>query len=135
MIIDLDRFSEVVEERGWSEYSPNPATGLLTRLIEMFARRWQGVIIYGFDEERGTEEVVIEIPLVEPEELLPDLEKIKQELNSIGVGITIVALKGYVLGKPAADRREAYTATPFRRRALALLRKAKRRGGNTVIIA
>jgi len=135
VIIDLDRFGEVVEERGWSEYSPNPATGLLTSLVEMFVRKWQGVVIYGLDEARGTEEVVIEIPLVEPEELIQDLEYIKQELNRLGVGVTIVAVKGYVLGRPANDRREAYTATPFRRYALSILRRAKRRGGNQVVIA
>jgi hypothetical protein len=134
VVIDLDQFSEVVEERGWSEYSPNPATGLLTSLVEMFVRKWQGVVVYGLDEARGTEEAVIEIPLVEPEELKPDLEAIKRELNKIGVNVTIVAVRGYVLGKPAANRREAYTATPFRRQALALLRRVKRRGGDQVVV-
>ncbi|KSW12700.1 hypothetical protein CF15_04080 [Pyrodictium occultum] len=135
VMIDLDRFGEVVEERGWSEYQPNPATGLLTSLVESFLRKWHGVIVYGLDETRGTEEAVIEIPLVEPVELRRDLERIQRELNSIGVGVTIVAVKGYVLGKPARSRREAYTATPFRRYAASLLREAKRRGGNRLIIA
>ena len=77
----------------------------------------------------------LEIPLVEPEELREDLERVKEEINRLGVGITIVAVKGYVGLKPAKNRREAYTATPTRRLATKLLRRAKRRGGNTIIIA
>jgi len=136
VIIDLDRFGEVVEERGWSEYSPNPATGLLTRLVEELVSKWSGYLVYGLDEERGTEEAVIEFPLVEPEELREDLERIRRELNRVGVGVTIVAVKGHVgLLSRSADRRAAYSATPARRMAAKLLRQAKRRGGNVVIVA
>jgi len=135
VVLDLDRFEETIEERGWSQYTPNPATGLLSHLVEQLARKWSAVIVYGLDWERGTEEAVLEIPLVEPEELREDLERIKEEVNKLGVGITIVAVRGYVGLKPAKSRREAYTATPTRRLAIKLLRRAKRRGGNTIIIA
>jgi len=136
VIIDLDRFGEVVEERGWSEYSPNPATGLLTRLVEELVRRWGGYLVYGLDEERGTEEAIVEFPLTRPEELREDLERIREELNRLGVGVTIVAVYGYVgLVERRGDRRRAYTATPTRRLALTLLRRAKRSGGNRVVIA
>ncbi|ABM80713.1 hypothetical protein [Hyperthermus butylicus] len=134
VILDLDKFGEVVAERGWSEYEPNPATGLLTNLVERFARKWQAVVIYGLDEERGTEEAVLEIPYVEPEEVREDLEAIRREVNRLGVGVTIVAVKGIVTGQPAMDRREAYYGTPFRRYARSLLEKLKRRGGNAVFI-
>lgn len=132
--IDLDEFSEVVREKGWSEYKPNPATGLLTMLVEEFVRKWQGVIVYGLDEERGTEEAVIEIPYVEPEEVERDLLRIKEELNKLGVRVTIVAIKDYVIAKPA-NQHEAYYGTPGRKRAHELLRKIKRKGGNQVVIA
>ena len=134
VILDLDRFSEIVRERGWSEYEPNPATGLLTYLVERFARKWQAVIVYGLDEERGTEEAVIEIPFVEPWEVKEDLEEIKREVNRLGVGITIVAVKGYVTGEPASNRREAYYGTPSRSYAKSILERLKRRGGNTMFI-
>ncbi len=133
IMLDLDQFGEIVRERGWSEYSPNPATALLTRLVESFVRKWQGVVVYGLDEERGTEEAVIEIPFVEPEELVEDLKRIKEEINRLGVGITIVAVRGYVVAQPSSQR-EAYTLTPARRQAHSVLRKAKRRGGNTIIV-
>ena len=135
LVLDLDRFEETIEEKGWSQYTPNPATGLLSHLVEQLARKWSAVIVYGLDWERGTEEAVLEIPLVEPEELREDLERVKEEINRLGVGITIVAVKGHVGLKPAKNRREAYTATPTRKLATKLLRKAKRRGGNTIIIA
>ncbi len=135
VVIDLDRFGEIVEERGWSEYKPNPATGLLTLLVQRFVSKWQGVVVYGLDEERGTEEVVIEIPMVEPEELREDLEEIRRELRRVGVTATIVAVRGYVGLKPARTRREAYTGTPYRRLAVKLLNQAKRRGGDRLVIA
>jgi hypothetical protein len=134
VIMDLDRFGETVRERGWSEYEPNPATGLLTQLVEAFVRKWQAVVVYGLDPERGTEEVVLEIPFVEPYEVKGDLERIKHEVNALGVGITIVAVKGFVTGKPASSRREAYYGTPDRRYAKAMLERLKRRGGNTIFI-
>lgn len=136
VIIDLDRFGEVVEERGWSEYKPNPATGILTLLVEQFVRKWHGYVVYGLDYERGTEEAVVEIPSTKPEELVEDLEMIKEEVNRLGVGVTIVAVYGYVgLVHRSTDRRAAYTATPTRRLAFKLLQKAKRRGGNTIILS
>ncbi len=135
VVIDLDRFGDTVRERGWSEYKPNPATGLLTLLVERLVAKWRAVVVYGLDPERGTEEVVLEIPYVEPEELREDLEQVKREINRLGVGVTIAAVKGYVGLKPARSRREAYTGTPARRLAWKLVREAKRRGGNTIVIA
>ncbi len=134
IVIDLDEFSEEVRSRGWSEYSPNPATGLLTNLVEEFISKWHGVVVYGLDPERGTEEVVIEIPSVEPEEVVEDLRRIKSEVNRVGVGVSIVALKGYVIGRSAKNRREAYYGTPFRAEAIRVLKKVKRRGGNQVVV-
>ncbi len=135
VVIDLDEFGEIVQERGWSEYHPNPVTGTLTQLVEDFVRKWHGYVVYGLDYKRGTEEVVIEIPLTTPEELIDDLRYIKEEINRLGVGVTIVAVHGYVgLVHRSIDRRAAYTGTPTRRLAHKLLQKAKRKGGNTIII-
>jgi hypothetical protein len=135
VVIDLDRFEDVVRERGWSEWSPNEATGLLSSLVEWLARKWRGVIVYGLDWERGTEEAVIEFPLVEPGELEGDLKLIQKRLvEEAGVSATIVAVRGYVLARPARDRREAYRGTPARREALRVLRAAKRRGGGALVI-
>jgi hypothetical protein len=136
VVIDLDRFEEVVEARGWSRWRPNQATGLLSALVEELARRWRGVVVYGLDWERGTEEAVLEFPLVEPGELEGDLRRVLETLESeAGVTATAVAIRGPVLARPARSRREAYYATPTRRLALKLLRRAKRSGGGRLIVA
>ncbi|NPA84472.1 MAG: hypothetical protein GXO07_00515 [Crenarchaeota archaeon] len=126
VVLDLDDFSRVVAERGWSEYEPNDATARLTELVDQFLRKHQAFLVWGLDEERGTEEAVIEVPFKEPEELEDDLRRIEEEMRSLGVGITIVAVKGFLLLKEAKDRREAYYATPDRRRAKKLLERIKR---------
>ncbi len=134
VVMDLDKFSELVEEKGWSEYRPNIVTGTLTSLVEWFVSRWRAVVVYGLDRERGTEEVVLEIPEVEPDEIREDLEYIRRRIEELGASITIIAVKGYVGLKPAKSRREAHYGTPSRALAHKLLIKTKRRGGNTVIV-
>ncbi|UXD21445.1 hypothetical protein IPA_04350 [Ignicoccus pacificus DSM 13166] len=134
IIIDLDNFSEMIKQKGWSEWRPNDATALLTTLVHDLVNKWSAHVIWGLDEERGTEEVIIEIPLVEPSELKEDLEYIRRRLNEIGVGVSIVAIKDFVGVDRATQRRDAYKSTPGRRRALKLLKALKRRGGNAVLI-
>ncbi len=130
VIMDLDNFEEVVEERGWSRYRPNPVTGLLTMLVEDFSRRWSGSIIYGLDPERGTEEAVIEIPGLSGEDIAQDLVEIARKIEEYNVTITIVAETMIVTGKPARTRREAYSS--YRRRVLKIVNKLKRAGGGVV---
>ena len=133
--LDLDRFEEEVERRGWSKWSPNEATGLLSSLVEGLARRWRGVVVYGLDWDRGTEEAVLEFPLVKPSELARDLEEIRETVKrEAGVTLTIAAVWGPVTGRPALTRREAYYGTPTRRIAWRALRAAKRRGGDRLVV-
>ncbi len=134
VMIDLDNFEEVVKRRGWSQWRPNDATALLTKLVMDLVTKWRAVVIWGLDEERGTEEVVLEIPLTEPEELKEDLERIREELGKLGVGVSIVAIKDFVTLKEARNRREAYWGSHGRRRATKLLKSIKRKGGGKVLI-
>lgn len=132
--IDLDNFSEVVRSRGWSSYKPNPATGLLTSLVLELVEKYMGFVVYGLDWDRGTEEVLIEMPYVEPRELVSDLRKIVLELKNLGVSTSIVAIKDYVICKRADSRRIAYNSTPGRKRAVRILKYLKRRGGEAMYI-
>lgn len=134
VVMDLDRFGELVEKRGLSEYKPNIITGTLTSLIDWFVSKWHALVVFGFDTERGTEEIVLEIPGVKPEELKEDLEYIRRRIKELGATITIVAIKGHVGLKPARSRREAYYGTLSRKLAHKLLKSAKRRGGDMVVI-
>lgn len=132
VIMDLDGMGEYVEERGLDVYKPNRITGLLSNIVEDFARKWRGVVVYGLDWERGTEEAVIEIPLVEPREVKEDLEGIARMVEAEGGSITIVAVREYVVARPARTRREAYSS--YRRRAVRLLGRLKSRGGGVVYV-
>ncbi len=136
IILDLDMFEEYMVERGWDPYKPNIVTGTLTNLVEDFTRKWQGVVIYGLDRERGTEEAIIEIPFgyEHLEEIVEDLNRIKKEINRLGASISIVVVNDFVNPRPARDRREAYYGTPGRRRAVKFLRKVKRMGGNRILV-
>ena len=134
IVLDLDSFEEVTRERGYDEYKPNDVTGTLSALVEDLARRWAGVVVYGLDWERGTEEALIEIPYVEADEVAGDLVAVAEEVASHGVTVTIVALDGYVEPRAGRGSRRGYHATPFRRRALSELRKWKRRGGGFVVV-
>ncbi|MEM1685826.1 MAG: hypothetical protein QXO93_01845 [Acidilobaceae archaeon] len=133
IIIDLDRFSEFIESRGLNPYSPNDVTGELSRLIDIFKSKHSAIVIYGLDWDRGTEEAIIEIPEVEAESLIEDLKDIAKTINSLGASATIVALTGYILGKEARNRREAYKGD-IRRKAKRILEKLKRRGGNLLYV-
>lgn len=133
MVLDLDRFEELSRARGFNEYTPNEITGLLSHLVDRFARKWSGVVVYGVDWERGTEEAVIEIPEVEAEELEQDLIEIAEEVRRAGASITIVALTGFISGDPAKNRREAYSGG-LRGYAKRILEKLKRRGGGAVYV-
>jgi len=64
VVMDLDRFKEYARERGLSVYEPNIVTGSLSSLVEGFVRKFQAVVVYGLDWDRGTEEVVLEIPVL-----------------------------------------------------------------------
>lgn len=132
--LDLDRFGEYVESRGLDPYVPNIITGELTNLVEEFARKHQGVIIYGLSRERGTEEAIIEIPLghLYVDKIIVDLEGIRQRIFELGASISIAIIADYVTGKPARDRREAYKGTLGRKRAIKLLREIKKHGGGAL---
>jgi len=134
IVMDLDKFEEFVRLHGLDPYKPNVITSTLSHLVNDFALKWQGVIIYGLDWKRGTEEAIIEIPFIHPNEVKEDLDKIYSTIKDLGASITIIAIYDYVSAKPARDRREAYYGTPSRARAIRLLRKFKRKGGDIVMV-
>lgn len=133
VVLDLDRFEEITRQRGYDEYTPNEVTGLLSDLVERLARKWCGVVVYGLDWERGTEEAVIEIPGVEARELEADLVEIAREVEKTGASITVVAVTGDIVGSPASSRREAYLGG-FRSYSKKILERLKRRGGGVVYV-
>lgn len=133
IVLDLDKFKEYTEVRGWSNYTPNVITGELSRLVEAFARKWSGRIIHGLDWSRGTEEAIIELPGVEPREILRDLEDIRARIEELGSSISIGVSYGPLHSMRVRGKRELYSSTTIKL-AFKALRKAKRMGGNRIII-
>jgi hypothetical protein len=127
VMLDVDFMEEMVREKGLPEYKPNLATGFLTRAVESLAIKHSGVVVFGLDYERGTEEAVLEFPLTSCDELRKDLDQIHNELARMGFSISIVCLDGYVLGKKANTREEAYKGTPWRKKAYKELLRIKRK--------
>jgi len=125
-MLDVDFMEEMVREKGLPEYKPNLATGFLTRAVESLAIKHNGVVIFGLDYERGTEEAVLEFPLTSCDELRKDLDQIHNELARMGFSISLVCLDGYVLGKRANTREEAYKGTPWRKKGLPRTAKNKK---------
>lgn len=136
ILMDLDGFKEYTMSRGLDQYTPNLVTGELTRLVESFAIKYNGVIVYGLDYERGTEEALIEIPFgcEQVSRIIEDLRMIKEIINTMGVGITIVVIGDYVIARPARDRREAYFGTLGRKKAVRIIKRLKKKGGNTIYV-
>ncbi|MEM4583173.1 MAG: hypothetical protein QXD50_04875 [Desulfurococcaceae archaeon] len=136
IVMDLDKFEEYVLQHGLSQYEPNIITGELTNFIEEFAVKHRGVVIYGLDRDRGTEEAIIEIPFGYEylSSIIKDLEELKKKVEEYGVSISIAVIRDYVTGKPARNRREAYHGTPGRSRAIKVLKAIKRRGGGRILV-
>lgn len=136
IVMDLDKFKEVTRERGFDPYKPNIITGTLTSLVTNFVSKWGGVVIYGLDFSRGTEEAVIEIPYGHEHlgEIARDLEEIKREMNELGASISIAVVRDYVYPELSGTRRVAYSGTAGRRRAWKVVRKVKKSGGNEIAI-
>lgn len=127
VMMDIDLLEEKVREKGLTEYRPNIATGYLTRFVEELARKHNGVIVYGIDYKRGTEEAVIEFPLKSCIELIEDLKKLEEGFEDIGMSISVVCRDGLVIGKIAKNKREAFRGTPWRDSTYRALRTMKKR--------
>ncbi|MHC1601136.1 MAG: nucleotidyl cyclase domain-containing protein [Candidatus Nezhaarchaeales archaeon] len=139
VILDLDKFKEITKSMGWTEYKPNIITGSLTHLVEEVVSRLRGVVIYGLDEERGTEEAIIKFVEADEEEVLKSLEKIRCEIERLGresgsnatlsIGVYIGPITSLKPQSPSEAKK-----TPEVIMALRALKKAKKMGGNRVIV-
>ncbi|MCD6515516.1 MAG: hypothetical protein J7L07_11380 [Candidatus Odinarchaeota archaeon] len=138
--MDLDNFGDIVKRFGLSEYSPNTITAQLTSLAENFVRKHRAVVLHGLDYERGTEEVILEVIEPELDEIINDLEFIRCKIEKLGketgtnVTISIGIALGYMtLFRKVREKRKKWQ-TPTRVLAKRALGKAKKEGGNKIIV-
>jgi len=138
-ILDLDKFKEVMKAMGWSEYKPNVVTGSLTRLVEEVASKLGGIVVHGLNEERGTEEAVVKFVGADVDEVLKELERVRLEIERIGkesrsnATISIGVYVGPITCLKPQPLSEAKKA-PEVVMALRALKKAKKRGGNRIVV-
>lgn len=139
VVLDLDNFEEVMKRMNWTEYKPNIVTASLTRLVENLALKLGGVVIHGLDEERGTEEAVIKFVNTNVDDVLRELEKIRLEVERIGLesGSRATISIGVYVGpitslKPQPLSRAKKELEVLM--ALRALKKAKKKGGNNIVV-
>jgi hypothetical protein len=94
--LDLDRFSDITKKKGWTEYSPNPATRYLSHAVYDFAEKHHATIVHGLDFEKGTEEAQIYCSDPDLEEVVADLEDMRHRIQEIcettlSIGIAKIA--------------------------------------------
>ena len=139
IILDLDQFGKITKEAGWPEYKPNVVTGLLSDLVTELLSKHHGTHLSGLDYQRGTEEAVLFFSAPDPQELLDELEALKKKIQLLGrdLGLPVTLSIGVSFGSPPPLRlRENSDLTRMFlfKSAKKALRKAKRQGGNRIIV-
>jgi GGDEF domain-containing protein len=104
----------------------------------MFASKHNANILWGLDQERGTEEAYLEVVEPDTEELYNDLEIIRKKIEKLGketksqAHLSIGVAYGKIENIKPRSRRELIR-TPLGKKAWKALKEAKRTGGNKII--
>lgn len=139
IILDLDHFGEITKKAGWPKYKPNVVTGLLTELVTKILSKHHGTHLRGINYQRGTEEAVLFFSAPDPQKLLEDLETLRKKLYLLGgeLGLPVTISIGVAFG-PSFHMRISETSDltqiPLFKSAKKALRKAKKQGGNRIIV-
>jgi GGDEF domain-containing protein len=118
--LDLDNFTQVTTERGWSPYSPNPVTRYLTHAVSDFAQDHHATILSGVDSQRGTEEAQMYCSHPDMDTIIHDLNNICKKIQKMGVTLS-VGIAQIPFDIPAKSLQDY----PLAKKAL---RKSKRKG-------
>lgn len=81
--VDIDDFSRVTREKGWSPYSPNPVTRYLSHAISDLVHTHHATLLHGLDFERGTEEAQIYCSSPDMNRLIIDVEEMRTQVFSL----------------------------------------------------
>lgn len=139
VVLDLDHFGEITKKVGWLEYKPNIVSGLLTELVTELLSKHHGSHLRGINYQRGTEEAVLFFSAPDPQVLLDDLEtlrkriKLLQEELGFPVTISIGIAYGPSLHMRISETSDLTQISLFKS-ANKALRKAKKQGGNRIIV-
>ena len=139
VLLDLDHFGEITKKAGWPEYKPNVVSGLVTELVTDLLTKHHGTHLRGINYKRGTEEAVLFFSAPDIQALLEDLETLRKKVHLLGgeLGLPITISIGLAFGIPPRMRiseTSDLTRIPLFKPAKKALRKAKKQGGNRVIV-
>ncbi|MHA1311513.1 MAG: hypothetical protein ACTSWR_09040 [Candidatus Helarchaeota archaeon] len=142
VFLDLDRFKDVVANLGWKKYRKNIITSCLTDMIIDLASKHSCSILYGLNRKEGTEECMLLFSMPDFDQLLKDLDNIRQKIEKLGkttksnATISIGIAKGiYLDHKPIISKKKQFLLSdPLRKLAKNALKEAKKKGGNKIII-
>ncbi len=118
--LDLDNFSKITTERGWSQYSPNPVTRFLTHAVSNFAQNHHATVLSGVDSQRGTEEAQIYCSHPDLDKIIHDLNNIRRKIKEMGVTLSVG-----IAQVPSDIPAKSLQDYPLAKKAL---RKSKRKG-------
>lgn len=138
-MLDLDHFGEITKKAGWLEYKPNIVSGLLTELVTELLSKHHGTHLRGINFQRGTEEAVLFFSTPDPQILLEDLETLRKRIQLLQgeLSFPVTISIGLAFG-PSLHMRISETSNlmqiPLFKSANKALRKAKKQGGNRIIV-
>lgn len=141
VFLDLDNFETCVKRKNWSRYTPNPITRYITNRIKQFVREYRVLILWGLDEARGTEEAILFFQyekdfvrelIEELREKVLELAKEKNAPTSLSAGLASGRIPR--VKKIDAHSKEEFKKDPTIFLAYRAMKKAKKKGGNRLIV-
>lgn len=139
VVLDLDHFGEITKKASWTQYKPNIVSGLLTELVTELLSKHHGTHLKGINYQRGTEEAVLFFSSPDPQVLQEDLETLRKRIQLLqgDLGFSVTISIGIAFG-PSLHMRISETSEltqiPLYKSAYKALRKAKKQGGDRIIV-
>jgi hypothetical protein len=139
--LDLDGFGNCMEHMGWTRYSPNIITGFLTLEIQRLIRDYQAIHIWGMNTKEGTEEAIL-VFFQEIEPVIAIFKEIQENLmqitrtHNVPTSLSVGIANGKVFDfKPITHHRKSdFRKDPTRYLAYKALKRAKKLGGNQIVV-
>jgi GGDEF domain-containing protein len=141
VFLDLDNFKTCMEEKNWSEYTPNPITRYLTQEIMRYVREYRVLTLWGLDRNRGTEEAILFFQY-EKEFVQDIIEELREDVMTLAHrhNAPTSLSAGLAEGKtPKVKKIKSHSKREFKKDltiflAYRALKKAKKKGGNRIIV-
>jgi len=141
VVVDLDNFKACTAKKGWTRYTPNPITALLTQRIQQIISVQFGTLLWGLNEQEGTEESLLYFSCG-INEIYDTFEALRLEILTLArkedapTSLSIGMAYGPVTSLKHAinNRRSTLQKDSTRILAYKALHKAKKLGGNKITI-